>query len=202
MSGDRKALRAEVEAAVLAAVSALGPDGLDKSAIIKRFEGRAPVATLYRMIDKPLKSGLASAVITEVVAKASDARGDDPAASVASDIGRRLPKIVRPEDITGPRGGTDLVVHLRQCIDIAEQVIAHARKEDGTVKNAKLLVTGGESLRRCMETAIKLQSAIRDIQQVDTLHAAIIDEIAKESPECAERIHMRMNAIMASFNFG
>ncbi len=50
-------LKAEVEAAVLAQIERLGPNGFSRAPIIKQFQGRAPTPTLYRWVDRIVKSG-------------------------------------------------------------------------------------------------------------------------------------------------
>ena len=50
-----------------------------------------------------------------------------------------------------------------------------------------------------METAVKIQAAMRDVDQVDRLHAAMIAEIAKCDPLLAERVVRAMRAVAAKW---
>jgi len=202
-TSDRRALRLEIEAAVLDAVAKVGPDGLDKSAIVSRFAGRAPQSTLYRMIDAPLKSGKAGRMVEKVVAEAVAARASaDPARDAARDAVEILPKPIRVDAVVASKGGQSFGHYIQRCIDIAEKLIQHACTTEGNVRNAKLLAVGSESLRRSMETALKIQVQMRDLQQVDEIHNAMMEEIARESPECAERIFMRVGHLLNSMTLG
>jgi hypothetical protein len=71
----------------------------------------------------------------------------------------------------------------------------HARTPEGAVRNAKLLLSGSEHLRRCLEMAVKLQAALREDSDLERFHDAVMGEIRKESPECATRIAMRLGPV-------
>lgn len=209
-------LRAEVVAAVLAELERVGPDGLDKAAIVRRFAGRASRATLYRYVDAPLKSGAAARHLAGKVAASASARAartPDPAADAAREAGglARAPVPVltgpapAPEGVaaaaSGPAGiGIPVVEKLLECLRTAEQVTAYARAPDGKVKNARLLLRGNEQIRRTLETCVRLQQAMTELAQVERFHAAVIEEIAKESPELAERVVVRLNQLTAQWN--
>ncbi len=55
-------------------------------------------------------------------------------------------------------------------------------------------------LCRCLETSAKLHQAMREVQAIDALHAAIMDKIAKERSASAERIHQRVLSYMSPWN--
>jgi hypothetical protein len=90
-------------------------------------------------------------------------------------------------------------VHLIKELEIVvadlKAVVAHAKTPDGKPRNARLLLMASDRVRASMETALKIHQAMRDIDQVDGLLSAIIEEIGRESPEVKERILRRIAAL-------
>lgn len=193
------ALRAEVEAAVLAAVERVGPDGLSKSDIVKPFLGRgAARSTLFRWVDAVLASGKPGQVVTKQVkaaAAARAARTPDPVADVVEEVRALLPVAPRIEDAIGESKTINALAKLHGIILDLDKLIAYAKKEDGSVRNARLLGSSIEGMRRCLETAMKFHAAMRDAAAVDALQNAILDEIGKCDAELAERVYRRIDAI-------
>lgn len=194
----QKDLRPEVEAAVLAELERVGPEAFNKAALVARFEGRgASRATLYRWVDGPLKSGAAGQHLARKVKAAANqraARTDDPAADAAREAVAKLPVPVRVDDIASS-GTLPVIEKLNECIRTAEQVMAYARTDEGKVRNAKMLLAASEHLRRALDTATRLYEAMREVNQVDRFHAAIMEAIAQESPEAAERLVTRLSQL-------
>jgi hypothetical protein len=89
-----------------------------------------------------------------------------------------------------PSAGSALAVveKLQECVRVAESLMKHARMPDGAIRNSGLLLKASEHLRRTLETAARLQEAMMQVSQVERFHSLIIAEVAKESPEAAERI--------------
>lgn len=176
-------------------VERIGPDGFARDTVVKQFLGRgAGRSTLYRWVAELLASGrpgqrLASKVREAAAERA--ARTPDPAAEVAAEVAAKLPAPVRVDEVVGT-GPIPVIDHLRKCTKAADDVIAYARTTEGRVRNAKLLLTASEHMRRTIETAARLYEAMRSVNQVDAFHAAIIEEIARESPEVAGRILERV----------
>jgi hypothetical protein len=193
----RRALRAEVEAALLAELERVGPDRLNRADVLRRFEGRgADRSTLFRWAAALLASGRAGQHLARKVRAATAERAvrvpAAPAADAAREAVERLPVAVRPEDIAGGPGPIAVIERLQTCIRAAEQVMAHARDAEGRVRNARALLAATETLRRCLETAARLHEAMRSVNDVDRFHAAVLAEVAKEAPETAERIVQRL----------
>ncbi len=195
-SPERDELRAEVEAAVLAEIERVGPDALSKNAVAKRFHGRGvSAATVWRWVDAVVKSGRAGQHLARKVKKAAAARAarsPNPAADAAAEVATKLPALVSPDDIVGAGGAINAIGQLQDCIRAAQQVMGHARTPEGGVRMAKTLLAASEHLRRCMETTARLAEAMRNVAEVDRFHEAILAEVAKESPACAERILVRL----------
>jgi hypothetical protein len=194
----RRALRPEVEGALLAELERVGPEGLNRAAVLRRFEGRgADRATLFRWAAALLASGRAGQHLARTVRAAAAERAARAPAAPAADAAReaveRLPVAVRPEDIAGGGPGPIAVIERLQLgIRATEQVMAHARDAEGRVRNARALLAATETLRRCLETAARLHEAMRSVNDVDRFHAAVLAEVAKEAPETAERIVRRL----------
>ena len=114
-----------------------------------------------------------SVLIKQAVAERA-ARGSDPPASIAAEIGDKLPKRVSLADSTG---GLDVVRKLREILSSLDDVAAHACP-DGKIRNPWLLLSASEHRRRCIETALRVQHRMADIDQVEHFfHAAVIAEV-------------------------
>lgn len=199
---DKKALQAEVEAAVIAELKRVGPEELNKAELARRFEGRGPSrATLYRWIDGPLKSGAAGQeLVREVKAAAQErAKAPDPPKAAVQAAAPRLPAVVTVDDVASS-GVIPVIERLTTCIGVADQVITYARNADGTVRSAKILLAASEHMRRSLETAAKLQQAIAATARVDEFHGAVLElleGVARDHPEAAEAIISRLGQLSA-----
>lgn len=203
---DRHKFKAEIEAAVLAELERVGPDAFCKAALVRRFEGQgASRATLYRYVEAPLKSGMAGQHLARQVkaaAAARAARPEPPPATVQRDAAAKLPAVVRIEEVASSGGVIALTERLVGCIQIAEQLIAHARTEDGGVRSPKQLLAASEHMRRTMETAARLQESLRQTAEMDRFHQAIlklVGDVAGEHPEAAEAIVTRLSQLAVTW---
>ena len=190
------AFRVEVETAVLDAVERLGPEGFNKASIIKPFLGRgAHQATLYRWVDAIMTSGRPGQHAVRKLKSAAAERAahtPDPVAEVVEGVKARLPVIARVEDLGGGKT-VNVIARLARVTDDVELLVKHAKTEDGKVRNARLLLVSLAELRKCLETSVKFYQAMREADQADQLQEAILDEIAKASPETAEAIYRRID---------
>jgi hypothetical protein len=198
----REALRREVEEALLSELDRVGPEALNRARVLRRFEGRGACrASLFRWARDLFASGRAAAHIEHLVKRAGEeraSRNEDPAIDAGqAALAAVLPRAVSPDDVVGLSAGIDAIGHVRRCIQTALDVAEHARGPDGRVRNPRLLLQATDSLRRCLETATRLQQALRDLQSVEAFHQGIIEEIAKESPEVVERIIRRLGHLCA-----
>jgi hypothetical protein len=195
-------LRREVEAAVAKSVKAIGIDRFRKEPIVHRFIGRgAAVSSLYRWIDASIASGKPGQAAVKAVKKAAKARASrtpDPVGEIVDEVRERLPVTVRLEDVAGTPT-VKIIEELGTVVADLKSLVRHAKCADGSVRNARLLLQASDRVRACMETALKVQAAMRDVAQVDRLHDAILEEIRRESPETAERILHRIDIIAAAW---
>jgi hypothetical protein len=198
LTAEAAALRVELEAAVMAEVERVGPDAFRRRAVVAPFVTRGvPQTTAYRWVNEVLGSGRPGQHIARrVKASAAEraARASDPAADAAAEVAAKLPVRARVEDVMGG-ASIPIVEKLRVAMTDVERVIAHAKTEDGKVRNARLLLQATENLRRCLETGLRIAEAMRDLDQVDRFHAAIVEEIEKIDPVLAERVVLRLGQI-------
>ncbi len=89
---------------------------------------------------------------------------------------------------------------IRAVLAAAEDVMRKARGEGGIVRNAKLLLTAAENLRRGLDTAVKLQEMIMDGMEVDRFHAVCMEEIARCDPATAQRIVRRLQDVNSAWS--
>jgi hypothetical protein len=196
-------LKAEVEAAVMAEVLRVGPRGFAKDEVVRRFLDRGTSrSTLYAWVGQALASGRPGQIAAQAVKEAAEeraARTSDPVAEVVAEVAEYLPVMVRPEHMVG-MPTVNLIAKLGEIVANMDLLIAHAKDETtGKVRNTRLLLAASDRLRACLETATKIYAAMRDIDQVDRLHDAIIDEIRRENPETAKRILRRLAAMASRY---
>lgn len=200
MTKEAMALRSEVEAAILTEVESVGAERFSKAAIVRPFLGKCSQATLYRWISEFMASGNPGQHVVRKVREAAAARAvltPDPVADVVEAIRVRLPEVVRVEDLDAGGATSGVVPRLQQVIANVEMLVRHAKSDDGKIRNARLLLAALAEMRKCLETSVKFYEAMREVNQVDALHSAILEEIARESPEAAERILHRIDVIAA-----
>jgi hypothetical protein len=208
-------LRAEIEAAVARAYQTLGPGGLKKSDIVAQFEGRASRSTLYATVDRVIgREKPAQTLVRKVkdrayqqaasrrrAAKKEGVSEADYTAGRAARALARVPTLPTMPDIAAPGiSVVEFVAKLQACVSAAEQVMAFARKEDGSVKMSKTLLAASEHLRRSLETAVKLHEAIRTVSDIEQFHdelIALVGDVAREHPPAAELLLTRMREVAA-----
>jgi hypothetical protein len=184
-------------------VLGVGPRGFTKDDVVRRFLGKGTSrSTLYTWVDKALASGKPGQALAQAVKAAADDRATrtpDPVAQVVGEVAGHMPVAVRPDQMIG-MPTVNLIGKLGEIVANMDLLIAHSKDEKtGKVRNARLLLAASDRLRACLETAMKVYAAMRDVDQIDRLHAAILDEIAKESPHVAERILRRIDGIAAQW---
>jgi hypothetical protein len=194
-------LKAKFEAAIAKAVAAGGVKGVSKRDLVRRFSNKGTSdATLYRWIEASLASGKPEqAAVRSVKAAARGRRGADPAASVVAAVSETLPAMVRLEDVSGTPT-VKIIEELGTVVSDLKSLVKHAKGADGSVRNARLLLSASDRVRACLETAVKIQQAMRNVDEVDRLHAAMIAEIAKCDPVLAERVIRAMRAVSSRWS--
>jgi hypothetical protein len=202
MNAAAATLRADVEDAVLAEVERVGSGAFNRATVVKVFLARgAKQSTVYRWIDAVLGSGKpeerAARAITAAASERSQ-RTQDPAKEVAGEVAAKLPTVPRLEHIATV-GVVPVIDRLNVCLQVADELMSHARSENGTVRNSRLLLTASEHLRRCIDTAARITDTLMRAEKIERYHSAIIGVIAEESPETAERILARISQLTAAW---
>jgi hypothetical protein len=196
-------LRAEVEAAVLADITKLGPDQFSKADVVRRFMERgASRATLFNWVNAVLDSGKPGQHVARIVkeaAKARAARTPEPAKEVAGEIATMLPVRVSVDEVVKGGGTLKVIDKLNSIVADLDALVLDAKNPEGGIRNARLLLAASRELRGCVETGLKLYQAMREVGQVDRLQEAMLDEIEKLSPETAEAIYRRMDQIASQW---
>lgn len=202
-------LKAKLEAAVTRAIAVSGADKFSKGALVERFLNKGVSrATLFRWIDASIASGRPGQAAVRAVKKAAAKRIEHPprrhrarrpTEEMVEEMTEHLPAVVRLEEVSGTPT-VKVIEELGLVVVDLKAIVAYAKDPAGRVRNAKLLMGASDRIRACLETTIKIHAAMRDIDQVDRLHAAMIAEIAKESPEVAERVVRAMRAVAANWD--
>jgi hypothetical protein len=194
LSPDAAKVRAELEAAVLAEAARSGIEKFNRTKVLEAFKGRAGRSTLFRWVDAVLAGGKVIDHVTGTVKAAAAKRAKreaDPAAAAAIEAVSKLPALIKVDDVAGT-GAISVIDHLNKCIAVADQVIRYAQNVDGSVRNSKLLLGASEHMRRNLETAAKITQLMMSAERLERFNQAVIEEIAKDSAETAERIAMRL----------
>ena len=124
------------------------------------------------------------------VKEAADRRaarsGGDPAAAAAevrAEAAALLPVAPKVEHIVGGGMTIHVLERLQGLVGDLDALIKHAKNPDGGVRNARLLGSSIEGMRRLLETAMKFHEVLRNAAAINALQNAILDEICKASPE-------------------
>jgi hypothetical protein len=164
-----------IDHALKAEVEAAVRAGLERKEIIARFRGKASLAALYDWIAK------------SSVRKAVDDRR-----------GSRVPTAAAPSREPPAPIGLDPRDRLRQSFDVYDQILAFSRREDGTIKNARLAVLAAEGIRKNVQTEANLQPILEN-QEMEK-HRQFCDDviavIKQEDPETCNRIFQRLRALV------
>ncbi len=187
MLTDRKIVRAELGEMVAKAMAAGGPE-FSQAPIVSHFSGRGiGRSTLYRWITDAMEEAAA-----QIAVAAREESGVAPEVEALNEPGAGGAVATRGIVAQADLDATAILHALHDNMEASRQVMAHSRKDDGSVRNAKLLMVASENLRRGIETASRIFEAVHSVQRVEAFHRMILEEIAAESPTCAKRIWDRL----------
>lgn len=172
-----------------------GWSGIDRPALVKQFAGRASPASIYRWIDLAKRKSAPSAY----AAPGKPGRPRKDAVPSPALISVPAPAFsVRVEDV--PVEVVQVAQLIRICLQAAQDVQATSRGPDGKPRNGKMMLRATETLRRSLETAVKLQEAINREEQMARLVENYIhrmqEAVKLEFPDCARRILLGQMEIM------
>ena len=203
-SVDFSELRDEIDLAVAAEIAVVGRERLNKEAIARRFADRgASRASICRWIDALMSGARPMPDVRARGAGSTEPAMAPGAAPVMSGMMSGPVVVAGASAQVSPAGGGIAVLQrLEECLTAVDQVMAYARREDGTVRNAKLLMGAAEQLRRTVDTVTRLRDSLRQDRDIDALHAAMVAEIEQESPDCAQRIRKRLMNLLVVNPYG
>ncbi len=198
-------MRAELEAEVLAEALRVGADRVRRSDIVEEFIGRGiPRATGFQWIREYFESGRLGQAMARKIRTSADLRAADRGLSatdlVTEDASRAMP--ATPSVVSAfaaTSSPVDIIGELASVIADVKAVRQAAFGADGKPRNMRLVLSAAEAMRRNLETAARLQEAMHDLARLERFNAAIIEEIAKESPDLAQRVVVRLQAIATTW---
>ena len=200
-----QSLKGELEAALAKAFSASGVEKFSRSDLIKRFLNKGvSQATLYRWIESSIASGKPGQAAVRAVKKAAEKRIGKPARKSRArplsleEMKDRLPAVVRLDEVSSTPT-VKLIEELGIIVADLKALVAYAKTPDGKPRNARLLLMASDRIRACLETAMRIYQAMRDMDEVDRLHGAILEEIGREAPAVKERILRRLAAMATGY---
>ncbi|MBN8890988.1 MAG: hypothetical protein J0H91_11935 [Rhodospirillales bacterium] len=205
-------VRREIEAAISRVYAETASSQIRKSAIVRPFLSRGVgLSTLYRWVDQCLearkrpqtliRAARKAAAVRKHRARASGEAPETAVARLAAKIIARAAVLPTIEVVAAPgMSATDVNRRLQSCIAAAEQVMAFARRDDGSVRMPKTLLAASEQLRRNLETAVKVHEAMRAISDVERFHdelIGVVAEVARKHPIAAELLLNGMRRVVA-----
>ena len=186
-----KQLRAEVVERVRRALAEAGgrAGDVNQAEIVREFLARGGKrTTLFAWVKRALEAVPDEQAVARATAAADEALTTIP----LSDEGRQL--VVLPAArfdglgaMVGPAGG-GLVDAMESCIQVARDLMAHARNKDGSVRLAKTLLNSSEHLRKVAETMARIQEAIVNTQKIDAFYQALMQVLERHRPEIAQQV--------------
>jgi hypothetical protein len=198
-----QALKARIEAEVTSIMaSSVQKVGWKRDLVDRLSKDGAGSSTLYRWIENFIATGKPGQAAVRAVKKAAAKRvrrEPDPDVSVGKAARKHLPAMVRLDEVTGVPT-VRVIDELGIVVADLKALVKHAKGPDGGVRNARLLLSASDRVRACMETALKIQAAMRSVDEVDRLQAAMIAEIAKCDRDLAERVIRAMRAVSSTWS--
>ncbi len=199
---EREELRRQVVEAAAVEMLRVGPDKFKATTLVEQFADKGLArTTVFRWLAEARAGGQLGGAVTAKLHRRA-ARRRERAPDVALDAAKRAVKKLPaplPMDTFVPQGGIAIIDHLRKCVDVAHEVMEHARGPDGKPRNLKMLLTSSEHLRRCMETAQRIHERIYEMQRIEEFHRQIIEAVRLESPACAQRILVHFDHLSQKF---
>ena len=196
LNAKSRGLYSEIEAAVIAKIMQAGPEKFKAADIVGQFAVRGPErSTLFRWVKRIVESGRPGQAWVHQVQAAVDSSANAPEATkeVMAAIEAKLPRRATVDDVAG---GIRVIHELREGLKAAHQVEAQARTSNGDgISDPWLLLAASKMIRRWVETALRLEQATDKVNKVERFHAAVLKEVGRESPECAQRILRRLTAL-------
>ena len=187
-------LRGEVLAAIADELDRVGPERFRPATVIRRFKERIGRPTLTRWINEatsvppaqPRPDGNAAATVHA------------PQGAALSEGPCTLNEIAASGSWLGLERGVTFAEEVQGLMRAAKQCMEISRDSDGTPRDIKLFLAACTQWRHALETLARHGEAAFGIEKIQLLNRCIIEEVAKESPECEKRILNRLGVLLAT----
>jgi hypothetical protein len=168
-----------------------GWSGIDRPALVRQFAGQASPASIYRWIDQAKRKSSST--------DAAPGKPRKDAAPSPAPISVPVSALSMPVE-NAPVEAVQVAQLIRICLQAAQDVQAASRGPDGKPRNGKMMLRATDTLRRSLETAVKLQEAINREEHMARLVENYIhrmqEAVKRESPDCARRILLGQTEII------
>lgn len=125
----------------------------------------------------------------------------DESAAIALQASEHLPAAPSPDYVgktPTAKGNLDFMQKLDELYSDAEKLRAFAIDEKtGRIKLPKYLAQSVSLRQRLLDTGLKAMQEIWDLRRMQSFYDSVLEEISKESPECAQRIMERLKNLNA-----
>jgi hypothetical protein len=205
-------VRTEAEEFIRSEIERVGIAGLDGAGITRRFVAKgASRARVQAWITEAKREAAAGPSATDRASVAAataveeaeirEATMDQAAARAA--MLDRLPPRAELDAIEDSISATSMLPasteaildRLQRTMDTCSLVLAHAHTPEGKLRNPRMALQAADTLRRCLETALKLYDKLDAIRIVERFMKEMLDEIRPLSPETAKAIVHRLQKV-------
>lgn len=218
----REALRIACQREVMAEAESVGPERVNRAAIMRKYERLGvPEVTVYRWIRQCFGSKKKQArLVDDIVRDRTTSRIAEQAEKIAERVQAEarpaaaraaaeeavdaMPAPPSPDQVLAVGTGSTIpfMEHLRRLLLTSEEMEALARGPDGKLRNIGGMSRAAVVKLRALEVGLKAHQALAEMAEVERFHRLVIEEVAKESPEVAERIVRRLTVIAATWADG
>ena len=162
------------------------------ASVVRQFEGQGTSrATLFRWVAAALdRDDLPAVKVKAPKTPAKPAAGAGRGVTIEAELPATTSVRIAEAgpDQGATLGAVGILESLQEAITVAKQCIAFGRKEDGTVRNSRLLLAASDNLRKALETANRIYEKVNDQRRVEAFHRRIMHEIGKVDPPARKRI--------------
>ena len=108
------------------------------------------------------------------------------------------PVTIDSSGVEQPASGIGAVMgKLERAIDTVEHCITYSYGENGRVRNPRMALASADTLRKCLETALKLHETVDNVQAVQRFMAEIMAELRDVAPDVAAAVVERLRVVTA-----
>lgn len=167
--------RAELRGRVVAYMAVLmeqGTEGTRLRSMVTAEFPTIPKTTIYRWMQHALATGQAGPRLAD----------------------RRISGAAAPE--VGSIAALPIFASYMKSLVALESVLAYAQGEDpAKPRNPRLAMDAATRVIRAIREGVGLHATLMTAQRTEQFHEALIREIAKESPDLAQRVTLRLRAL-------